>query len=266
MEYRHITIERHGAIAECTLHNPPAHTLNARGVSELHDFLKRVSQDPDVRVLVLTGTDDTFAAHYEMTELAEASQNPDGPSFRASPDDLHPLNLLGLALESLAIPTIAAVNGNAGGGGWELALACDFRLMREGGFHFGLPETNVGIIPGAGGTQRMTRLLGTARALDLILHGHMLKHEEAVQYGLANRLLPHEDFRTAALSFARELASRSPLAMKLAKRAIREGAEVSLEQGLRIEQQCFDEALHSEDAGRALKAWIAGEKWEWTGK
>ena len=113
---------------------------------------------------------------------------------------------------------------------------------------------------------RRSRSLRTASTSLPILRGQVLKHEEAVQYGLANRILPHDDFRTAALSFARELASRSPLAMKLAKRTIREGAELSLEQGLRIEQQCFDEALHSEDAGRALKAWIAGEKWEWTGK
>src|SRR5262249_55835244 len=163
--------------------------------------------------------------------------------------------------DCLRVPTIAALNGNAAGGGCELALACDFRLCADGPFRLGLPETSVGIIPGAGGTQRFARLFGTARALDLILHATLLSPTEARAAGLVQRVFPAREFRAEVRTFAADLAARAPLALAAAKRAIRAGAELPLADGLALEQDEFERTLRSQDAAGALRALLAGERW-----
>src|SRR5262249_41185459 len=200
-----------------------------------------------------------FVAHYEVGELAAmAERNVAREAPSSKPGELHPLHRVLLCLESLRAVTIAALNGNAAGGGCELALACDFRVMADGPFRIGLPEPSVGIIPGAGGTQRMARLLGTARALDLVLHGQLVAPSEALSLGLVHRLLPAAGFRAAALEFAAALASRSPLALAEAKRAIRRGVELPLGEGLAREQRGFVRTMRSRDAAAALRALPGG--------
>jgi enoyl-CoA hydratase len=163
--------------------------------------------------------------------------------------------------------TIAALNGNAAGGGCELSLACDFRLMADGPYRYGLPETGVGIIPGAGGTQRMARLLGTARALDLVLHGTLLTPAQALEVGLVHRVYPPSEFRAEVARFAENLAARAPIALAAAKRAIRAGAEQPrLEDGLAIEQEEFGRTMRSKDAAGAMRAWLEGKTYTWQGK
>ena len=248
--------------------NPPRHTLTAQGVRELHEALDGLEQDASLRALVLTGAGEgVFVAHYEVGELADAAEAP--RAARGAPAEaprLHPFHELCLRLERLPTPTVAALNGNAAGGGCELALACDFRLMAEGPFHFGLPETSVGIIPGAGGTQRMARLLGTARALDLILHARVLAPREALELGLLHRVFPAERFAAEVRAFAVDLASRAPIALAAAKRAIRRGVELPLVDGLAVEQEQFERTLRSQDAARAMRAFLRGERWEWKGE
>jgi enoyl-CoA hydratase/carnithine racemase len=139
-------------------------------------------------------------------------------------------------------------------------------LMADGDYRFGLPETSVGIIPGAGGTQRFARLLGTARALDLILHAHLLTPREAYDLGLVSRLFEPSSFRKEVDTFARGMAARAPIAMQAAKRAIRSGAEQSLEDGLAEEPRCFDRTMRSKDAAGAMRAWLSGKTWEWQGE
>ena len=154
MDFDHLTIEDQGHIVRCTIANPPKHTLVFQSVRELHHLLNELEDNDQVRVLVLTGaSDDFFVRHYEVAELVEAADGnvesgkaaPSGP-----PEKLHAFNQLCLRLENAPYIVIAALNGSAAGGGCEITLSCDFRLMKEGDFHYGLPETNVGILPGGG--------------------------------------------------------------------------------------------------------------------
>ena len=263
------TQAREGGVVTLVHTNPPRHTLTAAGVRELAQHLDALEQDATLRVLVLTGGGEgVFIAHYEVGELAaaaEASGRSAAPAPAGRPR-LHPLHELCLRLERLAVPTVAALNGNAAGGGCELALACDFRLLADGPFRFGLPETSVGIIPGAGGTQRMARLLGTARALDLILHATLLAPGEALAAGLVHRVLPAAGFAGEVRRFAADLAARAPIALAAAKRAIRAGVELPLADGLALEQEQFERTMRSKDAAGAMRAFLAGEAFAWKGE
>lgn len=288
MAYRHLTIEKDGHVVTCTMANPPTHTMVAGEVTELHAFLDEVEQDRDIRVVVFTGADpDIFIAHYEVGELAHISESIQGaetdeaegppappapPPAPVSVDDLHPVNTLCLRLEGLAAITVAAINGNAAGGGCEFSLACDFRLIKDGDYHYGLPETSVGILPGAGGTQRFARLLGSARALDLILHARLLSPREAFELGLVHRLYAAADFSDAVAAFAADLASRAPIALAQAKRAIYRGRDLPMAEALALEQGAFNACMASADAARAMRQWLehhsfAEEKpFAWEGK
>jgi len=259
---------REGGVVTLAHANPPRHTLTAAGVRELQAALDGLERDTALRALVLTGAaEGVFIAHYEVGELADAAEaSGRAGAAPAAPRRLHPLHEVCLRLEALPAPTVAALNGNAAGGGCELALACDFRLMADGPFHVGLPETSVGIIPGAGGTQRMARLLGAARALDLILHAQLLAPREALALGLLHRVFPAERFREEVRAFAADLAGRAPLALAAAKRAIRRGLERPLADGLALEQEEFEATLRSKDAAGAMRAFLRGERFAWKGE
>lgn len=273
MSWKHLELTRDGGVAVCTLSNPPTHTLTAAGVGELHALLDLLESDASLRVLVFTGAGEgVFIAHYEVGELADGAERSSGsPSSDAATAEsgqpkLHAMHQLCLRLERLDAITIAALNGSAAGGGCELSLACDFRLMAEGDYRYGLPETNVGIIPGAGGTQRFARMLGTARALDLILHGRLIRPVEALELGLVHRLFKAEEFRDQVNAFAQNIAKRAPIALRAAKRAIHEGSKLPLEEGLAVEQRQFERSMASKDAAGAMRAWLNGKSWEWKGE
>ena len=271
MSFQYLHVERDAGIVRCTISNPPTHTLTASGVQELRQLVAELSGDESVRVLLLTGGGEgVFIAHYEVGELADASEKAE-PALAdpSAPDDgpwLHALHQLCLALEAQRFINVAAINGSTAGGGLELALACDFRLAMEGPFVLGLPETTVGILPGAGGTQRLSRLLGTARAMDLILHGSVVPLAEALALGLVHRVYPADRFREEVDAFALNLAGRAPIALAAAKRAILSAHDGPLREGLAREQEAFEETMRSEDAAGAMRAWLAGESWTWKGK
>jgi len=259
-----------GAIASLRFANPPRHTLTADMVREMHGALDALPSHAGVRVLVLrSATKEAFITHYEVGELASIAEQRGRTAREPAPDaapELHPLHTLILRLEALPLVTVAAIDGLAMGGGLELALGCDFRLVREGRALLGLPETSVGIIPGAGGTQRLALLLGVAKALDLILHGALLSPRDALAAGIVHRVYEAERFDAELAAFVANLAQRAPIALREAKRAIRQGVEQPLRDGLLVEQQAFERAMASEDARSAMRAFLAGERYSFVGK
>ena len=264
----YVVVQVSGHIATLSLSNPPTHTINAAGSGQLFEELEKLADSRDVRVVILTGgSDDIFVRHYEVGELATSAErlvNEGVPETRPIANQ-QPRRRHGLAgamrlLEEMDAITIAAINGMAMGG-LELALACDFRLARAGEFNLGLPETGVGILPGGGGTQRLARLVGVGKALDLILHGQIMRPGAALEYGIVSRVFANDlaTYRQEVDEFASNLASRAPRALANSKRAIREGIEMSLGEGLRHESELFRELMATEDAALALRAAFEGK-------
>src|SRR5438093_3620074 len=188
--------------------------------AELTALADDVERNSEVRALILTGgVEGIFITHYDVGELSTLSDRMRGPSTGApGSSELHGMYKLLLKLQSLPQPVIAAINGTAMGGGCELALACDFRYIAKGG-RISLPEVRVGILPGAGGTQRMTRLLGIAKATELILLGEVVDAETAERIGLAHRAVELERLMAEVLELAEELAKRPPLSIELSSNA-----------------------------------------------
>ncbi len=266
-DYRFLTISRDGGVVTCAMANPPRHTLVAPEVTELQQFGDELLADDSVRVVVFTGGGEgVFIAHYEVGELAASAEGQTGQRREETPEQLHAFHRFILSLQRAPFVTIAAINGNAAGGGFEFALGCDFRLARGGEYRLGLPETGVGIIPGAGGTQRYSRLLGTAKTLDLVLHGQTLSPSEALELGLLHRVFAPASFEGGVRDFAANLASRAPIALAAAKRAIYEGSELPLEAGLAVEQREFGRTMASEDAATAMRSFLDGKPWTWKGR
>lgn len=258
-DYRYLQIRREGPVLTAAINNPPQNLLNAPIVGELWRLAEEVAADTDVRVLVLSGAvDGIFVTHYDVGELtvtSDAAREREG--FGGG--QLHGMHRLLLKLGDLRVPVIAAINGTAMGGGCELALACDFRLMARGG-QIGLPEVRVGILPGAGGTQRMTRLIGQAKALELMLLGNTLDADGAERVGLVHKACDPDDLMTQVMALAGELASRPPLSIELIKRCVRWGAEMPLEEALAFEQDAFWKTMRSDDAARLMRAYLKSDR------
>jgi enoyl-CoA hydratase/carnithine racemase len=267
-----IELVRDGAVATLRFANPPRHTLTGAMVLAMHEKLAELEQDrAGARVLVVrSATPSVFITHYEVGELASIAEQSVPAAASATGGTpatrLHPLNELMLRLEALDLITVAVIDGLAMGGGCELALGCDFRLLRDGEHVIGLPETGVGIIPGAGGTQRLARLLGTARALDLVLHGTLLSPRAALAAGVVHRVYDAASFESEVASFIANLASRAPIALAQAKRAIRGGVALPLREGLLLEQEAFGRTLASADARGAMRAYLKGQPYEFKGE
>jgi enoyl-CoA hydratase len=275
MSYRYVDVTRDGHVVTCILSNPPYHTLTAGGVLELFEVLNDVEADESVRALVFTGGgEDVFIAHYEVGELSDTAEHnieagTTSSSWKESEPELSKMHQLCLRLERMRAITIAAMNGNTAGGGFELSLACDFRLLADGRYRVGLPETSIGIIPGAGGTQRYSRLLGTAKALDLILHAKLLTPSEALELGLVHRIYPVDCFQQEIRAFAADIAGRAPIALAAAKQAIQQGSRLPLDESLLLEQRCFERTMRSKDAAGAMRAYLGGSgktQYDWQGE
>ena len=255
--YTYLQTRREDAALVAVMSNPPRHTLNAAMVEELHALADEIAGDASVRALILTGgADGTFITHYDVGELAGVSDAARTRDSVGAGPELHRMHKLLLKLQALPQPVIAAINGTAMGGGCELALACDFRLMAAGDGVIGLPEVRVGILPGAGGTQRMTRLLGTAKALEMMLLGETVDAVEAERIGLLHRAVEASRLMEEALVLAAELAARPALSVALIKQCVLQGAQLPLEDGLRFEQERFWRTMRSEDAGRLMRAYL----------
>ena len=274
-KFKHLRIVDEGQIVTCYLSNPPTHTLTAEGVIEIHKFLDIMEAKKDLRVLAFTGDgDEVFIKHYEVGELAEtAEKNLNKTQVNSDPKELHGFHRMLLRLRDLDAIVVAGINGNTAGGGCEFSLGCDLRIMSDGDYKIGLPETSVGILPGGGGTQRLARLIGASRALDLILHARLLTPQEAESFGIINKIIPHKNFHEGLNHYCQDLANRAPIALSQVKKIIHKGLDMTLEEGLLLEQKAFDITMNSEDAAQAMRALLTAEeniedvsKFSWKGK
>ena len=260
--FNHLRIEDNGNYIICYLSNPPTHTLTSSGVSEIHSFLDIVEKRDDLRVLAFTGEGKgVFIKHYEVGELANtAEKNLETKEDQQDPKKLHAFHTMLLRLRDLDPIVIAGINGNTAGGGCEFSLGCDLRIMSEGNFSIGLPETSVGILPGGGGTQRLSRLIGSSRALDLILHAKLLSPKEAYNLGIINELVSEDSFNQELIAYCEDLSNRAPIALQQVKKIIHEGLEMSLEESLLIEQKAFNVTMNSKDAARAMRSLLNSQE------
>ena len=280
VDYKHLEIEDQGQIIICYLSNPPTHTLTAQGLLEIHDFLDSLVTNKELRILAFTGAgEDVFIRHYEVGELADTAEKNIGRQEETKKPDnnptkeLHGFHKMLLKIRDLNAIVVAGINGNTAGGGCEFSLGCDLRVMSSGDYFIGLPETSVGILPGGGGTQRLARLIGSSRALDLILHGQLISNVKALEFGIINEILPKESFLKSLKEYCQILANRAPIALREVKRAIHRGMDLPLEEALLIEQEAFNKTMNSKDAAKAMRTMLNSKeeidvisKLEWSGE
>ena len=255
-----IVVRREGSTLIATITRPEAmNALNAQVLLALDQLVAWVEIQTDIRAMVLTGAGaKAFVAGADIREFGELGA-PEGAALARRGQKLF------TRLESLAIPVIAAVNGFALGGGLELALACDFIIASDNA-KFGLPECTLGLMPGYGGTVRLPRRVGTARALEMTLTGGMLSANEAFQIGLVNRTVPQEELMTTVLEIAKTIGSRAPIAIGQIKKSIHEGADLPAAEALEKEARSFGELFITEDKAEGVKAFIEKRKAEFKGK
>ena len=280
VDYKHLEIEDQGQIIICYLSNPPTHTLTAQGLLEIHHFLDSLVSNKELRILAFTGAgEDVFIRHYEVGELADTAEKNIGRQEETKKPDnnpikeLHGFHKMLLKIRDLDAIVVAGINGNTAGGGCEFSLGCDLRVMSSGDYFIGLPETSVGILPGGGGTQRLARLIGSSRALDLILHGQLISNVKALEFGIINEILPKESFLKSLKEYCRILANRAPIALREVKRAIHRGMDLPLEEALLLEQEAFNKTMNSKDAAKAMRIMLNSKeeidvisKLEWSGE
>jgi len=249
------SIEDHIGIIE--LNRPEAlNALNDRLLGELADAVKVFLQNNEVRGVIITGSEKAFSAGADLKEMV----------LRESRDilDRFTSSIFGLLRRS-SKPTIAAVSGYCFAGGCELALACDMIVASETAM-FGQPEINVGIIPGAGGTQRWTRIVGKARAMEIMLTGAPIDARKALEWGIVNRVVPFEDLLNEAKRLAATIATKPSLAVRMAKDAILKAQEMTLESGLDYENRLFAMLFGTEDQKEGMRAFIEKRKPQWKGR
>lgn len=233
-------------VALVTLDRPPVNALDSVTFDEMHQVIDEISENRECRVMIFTATGKSFSAGADlkaadgMDEEARRAFAPTGPRLTAR-------------LAAIQLPTICAMNGFAVGGGLEIALAFDFRIASTNA-RFGQGEIGIGLMPGAGGTQRLPRLIGKTAAKRLILTGEMIGADEAWRLGLVDAVVPPESLLPEAQKLASAIASKNPLAVKLAKKAIDEGFELPLKDGLEVEWKCFNEVISSEDFEEGIRA------------
>lgn len=252
-----VLVEREEPIAIVLLNRPEAlNALNDEVMGALVDALEELDADDAVHCIVLGGSERAFAAGADIGQMAEASPMEMYEARRIDRWD---------AIRRVRTPLVAAVSGFCLGGGNELALACDLIVASETA-RFGQPETGLGIIPGAGGTQRLTRAIGKAKAMDVILSGRFLTAEEAERAGLVARVVAREAWLEESKAVARAIASKGPIAQRLAKESVNRAFESTLETGLDYERKLLYLAFASEDAREGLTAFTEKRKPEFKGR
>jgi len=257
MPYEMILTETHGQVGLITLNRPQAlNALNNQLMREVMDALEAFDKNDAIGAMVITGNEKAFAAGADIKEMADKT-------IEQMMDRDH-VAVFG-RIRTIRKPVIAAVSGWALGGGCEIALSCDMIVASESA-SFGQPEINIGVIPGAGGTQRLTRSVGKAVAMEMILNDRRLTAQEAYQFGLVNRVVPVEEYLEEALKLAQEIAGRAPLAVRAAKKMINQSFERTLAEGLAVEKQEFYNLFASEDQKEGMQAFIEKRKPEWKGK
>ncbi len=257
MEFLIITEQYAPGIALIQLNRPnELNALNLQLMQELRDTLKNLDQNKDVRVIILTGNEKAFAAGADIKQMSDKTAIDMLMIDQFSTWD---------QIKKTRKPIIAAVSGFALGGGCELAMTCDMIIASETA-KFGQPEIKIGVMPGAGGTQRLTKAIGKVKAMELVLTGRFLSAEEALEYRLINKVVPVEMYLQEALTLAKEIAAMSPIATLLAKESVNRSFETHLEEGLHFERKNFYMTFASEDQKEGMKAFIEKRKPRYEGK
>ena len=257
MDYQNIIVTRDDSLGMIQLNRPKVmNALNGALMNELTTALMELEMDNGIRCIVITGSERAFAAGADIKEMAEATA-------------VQMLQRNWIAywdrLRGVGKPVIAAVSGYALGGGCELAMACDIIVASETA-QFGQPEINIGVMPGAGGTQRLTRALGKSKAMEMVLTGGTISAREAEARGLVSRVVPVELYLDEAKNLAREIASKPPIAVRLAKESVNKASEMSLTEGLEFERSLFYFLFSTDDQDEGMRAFIEKRKPEWKGK
>jgi len=257
MPYETILTETRGNVGLVILNRPDVrNALNRQLLGELMDALDAFDRDDGVGAMVVAGSEKAFAAGADVREMA-------GMSRKEMIDTDFVSNFARIV--KIRKPVIAAVSGWALGGGMEIALSCDMIVASESA-KFGQPEITIGVIPGAGGTQRLTHALGKARAMEMILNNRTLSAVEALESGLVNRVVEVEAYLDEALKLAGEIASRPPLAVQAAKRMVNQAFEHSLADGLAEERRAFYNLFDTEDQKEGMQAFLEKRPPRWTGR
>jgi enoyl-CoA hydratase len=256
-EFSTILVEKQQAVGLIRLNRPQAlNALNNQLIEELMDALAVLDADPAIGAIVITGNERAFAAGADIKEMADASAVDMLRSDHIAQFD---------RILSIKKPVIAAVSGWCLGGGNELAMSCDMIVAAETA-RFGQPEINLGVIPGAGGTQRLTRAVGKAVAMEMVLNNRTLTADEALKFGLVNRVVPVERYLDEALALASEIAARAPLAIQLGKEAVNHAFQSFLSDGLADERRSFYYLFASQDQKEGMAAFIEKRKPDWKGE
>ena len=251
MTFQNLLLEQPGpGIYLLTVNRPQAlNALNAATLGELMQAIAQVAADAGARALLVTGGGDkAFVAGADIAEMQQLTAEQALAFSAAGMNVMH-------ALEALSVPVIALVNGYALGGGCELAMACDWIIASERAV-FGQPEVNLGIPPGFGGTQRLTRLVGRARALELVTTARQVKADEALAIGLVTRVVPAAELRDAGLAVARTIAAKGPVAVRLAKQAVQRGQALDLASACNLETSLFALAFATADQKEGMRAFV----------
>ena len=252
-----ILTEVRGRVGLITLNRPEAlNALNLTMVTELMDALEAYDTDEAVGAMVIVGNEKVFAAGADIKEIAKASEEEIRKSIFIPSFD---------RISKIKKPIIAAVSGWALGGGCELVMSCDMIVASEKA-RFGQPEITIGIIPGAGGTQRLARIVGKAIAMEMVLNNRSLSAQEALQFGLVNQVVPVDKFLDKALSLANKIANQAPVAIHLGKEAVNFAYESSLTEGLSTERELFYNLFSTSDKQEGMQAFIEKRKPNWQGK
>lgn len=256
MEFIKVDKDHAKHVALIQLNRPKElNALNLQLMAEIRDSLKVLDADDEVRVIIITGNERAFAAGADIKQMAGKSTIDMWKTDQFSTWD---------QINKTRKPIIAAVSGFALGGGCELAMTCDMIVASETA-QFGQPEIKIGVMPGAGGTQRLTKALGKAKAMELVLTGKFISAEEAMGYGLINKIVPIELYMEEATKLAQEIASMSPIAVQMAKESVKRSFEVPLEEGLHFERKNFYMLFSANDQKEGMNAFVEKRKPDFKG-
>lgn len=257
MTYQNILLTKESGYAVIQFNRPDVlNAINMQTMVELVDAFEALDKDDEVRCIILTGNEKAFAAGADIKEMADASAMEMLIRDQFARWD---------KIRKIKKPIIAAVSGFALGGGCELMMTCDMIIASETA-KIGQPEINIGVMPGAGGTQRLTRAVGKVKAMEMVLTGKMISAEEALRWGLINKVVPVEYYLQEAKDLAKEIASKPPVAVRLAKEAVLKSFDTTIEGGLEFERKNFYLLFASEDQKEGMKAFVEKRKAEWKGR
>lgn len=257
MAYQNIETRQEKGVGIVQFNRPKAlNALHREMMAEVVDALEQFDEDPEIGCLIVTGNERAFAAGADIKEMVEAQ-----------PADMlnNPFIDYWDRLQRISKPIIAAVSGFALGGGCEFAMACDM-IVASDSAQFGQPEINLGVIPGAGGTQRLTRAVGKALAMEMVLNDRRLSAEEALRFGLVNKVTPKETYLQEAVDFGAQIAARAPVAVRMAKEAVNAAFEMPLQAAMAHERRLFYMLFSTEDQKEGMRAFVDKRRAEWRGR